>query len=83
MRGVDGEALRIAIDTSGVCVGFGSACSALAPVPSKALLAMGLTTAEARATIRISLSIYTTEAEIKTALAKLIPIGQKLAGCSI
>ena len=83
LRGVDGEALRIAIDTSGVCVGFGSACSALAPVPSKALLAMGLTTAEARATIRISLSIYTTEAEIKTALAKLIPIGQKLAGCSI
>ncbi len=80
LSGVDGEALRIAIDTSGVCVGFGSACSALAPEPSSALLAMGLTPAEARATIRISLSVNTSAAEVKEALAKLIPIGQKLAG---
>jgi cysteine desulfurase len=79
LSGIDGEALRIAIDTSGVCVGFGSACSALAPEPSAALIAMGLTTAEARATIRISLSVYTAEKDIKAALEKLIPIGQKLA----
>ncbi len=79
LSGVDGEALRIAIDTSGICVGFGSACSALAPEPSGALLAMGLTPAEARATIRISLSVQTTEQEVQEALSKLIPIGQKLA----
>lgn len=56
LNGIDGEALRIAIDQVGVCVGFGSACSALAPEPSPSLLAFGLTPEQARATIRISFS---------------------------
>lgn len=53
---VDGEALRMAIDRAGVCVGFGSACSALAPEPSPALLALGLSRERARATVRLSLA---------------------------
>lgn len=53
---VDGEALRIATDTHGLAVGFGSACSALAPEPSPALVALGLSAQEARATVRISLA---------------------------
>lgn len=56
LDGLDADALRIAIDQVGVCVGFGSACSALAPEPSPALLAFGLTPKQARTTIRISLS---------------------------
>lgn len=56
LRGADGEALRMAIDRAGVCVGFGSACSALAPEPSPALLALGLEPAAARATVRFSLA---------------------------
>ena len=75
---VDGEALRIAIDTAGVCVGFGSACSALAPEPSPALMALGLSPSEARSTIRISLHPKNTPEEIQEALKRLIPIGQKL-----
>ena len=43
----------MAVDVSGVCVGFGAACSALAPEPSPALIALGLSSAQARATIRI------------------------------
>jgi cysteine desulfurase len=58
--GVDGEALRMATDMAGLCVGFGSACSALAPEPSPALLALGLTRAQARATMRISFYPETT-----------------------
>jgi cysteine desulfurase len=56
VNGVDPEALRINVDQARICVGFGSACSALAPEPSPALLAFGLTPSQARATIRISLS---------------------------
>ena len=52
----DGEALRMLLDRAGVCVGFGAACSALAPEPSPALLAMGLSAEQARATIRLSLA---------------------------
>ena len=78
---VDGEALRIAIDTTNVCVGFGSACSALAPEPSEALLALGLTPKQARATIRISLPMDITKAEIKEALSRLIPVGLRLHDC--
>ena len=42
----------MAVDVSGVCVGFGAACSALAPEPSPALIALGLSSAQARATIQ-------------------------------
>lgn len=56
LDGLDGEALRIVIDQARVCVGFGSACSALAPEPSQALLDFGFSAKQARATIRISLS---------------------------
>ncbi len=54
--GADGEALRMLLDRAGICVGFGAACSALAPEPSPALLALGLSAAQARATIRLSLA---------------------------
>jgi cysteine desulfurase len=73
LEGVDGEALRIAIDTTLVCVGFGSACSALAPEPSPALLAMGLTSQQARATIRISLFPGTSRGEVDEALGRIVP----------
>ena len=76
--GVDGEALRMAIDRAGVCVGFGSACSALAPEPSPSLLALGLTAREARATVRLSLTPDVTgalgDALVDDAIARLAPI---------
>ncbi len=68
---IDGEDLRIAIDAQKVCVGFGSACSALAPEPSPALLAMNLTPSQIRATIRISLHSETSEKEVLEAINRL------------
>lgn len=53
---VDGDALRIETDRRGLMVGFGAACSALAPEPSPALLALGLDDRTARATVRVSLA---------------------------
>lgn len=55
-HGVDGDALRIETDLRGLAVGFGSACSALSPEPSTALLALGLDARAARSTVRVSLS---------------------------
>jgi cysteine desulfurase len=63
-RGGDGEGIVIALDLAGVAVSTGSACSSGRIEPSDVLLAMGLTAAEARATVRFSLSRFTTEAEV-------------------
>ncbi len=69
---LEAEALVIALDLKGVSVSGGSACQSGASEPSHVLTAMGLPPARARATIRISLSRLTTQAEIDTALT-LIP----------
>jgi cysteine desulfurase len=69
---VDAEALLIALDMQGIAASFGAACQSGATEPSHVLIAMGLTSAEARASLRLSLSRLTTPAEIDRALT-LIP----------
>jgi cysteine desulfurase len=70
--GVDAESLLIALDMQGIAASFGAACQSGATEPSHVLLAMGLTPAEARSSLRLSLSRLTTEAEIDEAL-RIIP----------
>ncbi len=53
--GIQGEALVIALDLAGFAVSSGAACSSGAVEPSHVLLAMGLTPAQARSSIRFSL----------------------------
>jgi cysteine desulfurase len=53
---VDADALRMGLDQRRVAVGFGAACSALAPEPSPALVALGLSAKEARQVVRFSLA---------------------------
>jgi cysteine desulfurase len=71
---VDGEALRMAIDGAGIAVGFGAACSAMAPEPSSSLLALGLDADAARCTVRFSLPPTCTVAIIDSALQILVPV---------
>lgn len=74
--GADAEGMVIALDLSGVAASAGSACSSGRVEPSPVLLAMGLTPEEARATVRFSLSRFTTAAELeRTAelLGELVP----------
>ena len=70
--GIDAEALLIALDMQGIAAGFGAACMSGATEPSHVLLAMGLTPAQARASLRLSLSRLTTAEEIDRAL-EIIP----------
>jgi cysteine desulfurase len=53
--GIEGEAMVIALDLRGFATSSGSACSSGAVEPSHVLLAMGLSPAEARSSVRFSL----------------------------
>lgn len=70
-RGADAEGIVIALDLEGVAASTGSACSSGRVEPSPVLLAMGLDAAEARSTVRFSLSRMTTASEIETVAALL------------
>jgi len=70
--GIEGEALVIALDLKGLACSTGAACSSGAVEPSHVLTAIGLSTSDARATIRLSLGRHTTEAEIASAL-EIVP----------
>jgi cysteine desulfurase len=72
LEGMDAERLLIALDLQGISASFGAACQSGATEPSHVLLAMGFTAAEARASVRLSLSRLTTEAEIDEAL-QIVP----------
>jgi cysteine desulfurase len=69
---IEGESLVIALDLKGLAVSTGAACSSGAIEPSHVLIAMGLRTDQARASIRFSLGKQTTEADIDFALS-LVP----------
>jgi len=66
--GADAEALLIALDLEGICASAGSACHSGAARPSPVLSAMGLTAAEARATLRLSLGWTSTGEDVERAL---------------
>jgi cysteine desulfurase len=69
---VNAESLIIALDIKGISASFGSACQSGATDSSHVLSALGLTEAEARSSIRLSLSRLTTAEEIDRAL-EIIP----------
>lgn len=62
---VSGEDLLITLDRARVAVSYGSACGSRAAKPSSALLAIGLSEAEAKSSLRISIGRTTTKEEIK------------------
>jgi cysteine desulfurase len=54
-KGLDGEALLIALDLAGISASSGAACASGSLKPSHVLTSMGRTEAEARASLRFSL----------------------------
>jgi len=76
--GADGEALLIALDLEGLCASAGAACTSGSTRPSHVLSAMGLTPAEARGTLRLSLGWTTSPGEIDRALALIPPLVERV-----
>lgn len=62
--GLEGEAMVISLDLRGFAVSSGSACSSGAVEPSHVLLAMGLPTERARASVRFSLGASNTAEQV-------------------
>lgn len=78
--GIDGESLVLLLSKRGVMVSAGSACSSHAVEPSHVLKAIGLTDEEAKSSIRISLSYFTTMAEVKKATEIIVDCVKTLRG---
>ncbi len=77
-EGVEAEGLLLLLDQAGICASSGSACSSGAPDPSHVLRAMGCGTARSRGSIRFSLGIDNTKAEVEYVLQCLPGIVAKL-----
>ncbi len=69
--GVEGEALLIRLDLAGFAVSTGSACSSGTVEPSKGMLAAGFSSEEALSSLRVSVGMTNTEAEIDAFLLAL------------
>jgi len=67
-EGVEAEELLLVLDELGVCASAGSACASGALEPSHVLLAMGLSSEQARTHVRVSLGHGTTAEDVDAAL---------------
>lgn len=69
--GIDADDLVERLALQGICIATGSACTAGATAPSHVLTAMGLSPVSARSTLRVSLSVETTDAELDQLLVAM------------
>jgi cysteine desulfurase len=76
--GIEAERILIGLDNAGICASSGSACTTGSLEPSHVLMAMGLTPARARGSVRLSLGIYNTAEEVDYLLEILPGIVGKL-----
>lgn len=77
-EGVEAEGVLLMLDEVGICASSGSACTSGSLDPSHVLMAMGCGIARARGSVRFSLGIYNTEAEVDFVLKQLARIIAKL-----
>ncbi|AZZ48908.1 cysteine desulfurase [Rathayibacter rathayi] len=69
--GAQGDSLLFLLDTAGVSVSTGSACTAGIPEPSHVVLALGRSEDEARGVLRMTLGYTSTDADVDALLAAL------------
>ncbi len=68
---VEGEAILLHLNRYNICASSGSACTSGSLEPSHVLRAMGVPFTAAHGSIRFSLSVYNTEAEVDFVLEKV------------
>jgi len=71
---VEGEAILLHMNLHNICASSGSACTSGSLEPSHVLRAMGVPFTAAHGSIRYSLSVYNTDAEVDFVLEKMPPI---------
>ncbi|MDL2363461.1 MAG: cysteine desulfurase family protein [Patescibacteria group bacterium] len=74
LPGLDNERLLIQLDEAGIMAAAGSACSASSDEPSHVLKAMGVSDADAQASLRFTLGRQSTEEDIRRTVATLTAI---------
>ena len=74
LPGTDNERLLMELDEAGILCAAGSACSASNEESSHVLRAMGLSDAEARASLRFTMGRHTDEAAIRHVIAALAKV---------
>ena len=79
---VEGESILLLMDQFGICASSGSACTSGSLQPSHVLRAMGVPYTMAHGSVRFSLSVYNTEADIGLVIEKLPSIIERLRGMS-
>ena len=82
IRYIEGESILLMLDINGIAASSGSACTSGSLDPSHVLLAMGLPHEIAHGSLRLTLSEFTTEAEIDYVLDLLPQIVQRLRDMS-
>ncbi len=75
---IEGEAILLLLNKLGIAASSGSACTSGSLEPSHVMRAMGIPYTAAHGTIRFSLSVYNTEAEIDRVIANLPPVIERL-----
>jgi len=78
--GVDAESLVLLCSEKGLMISAGAACESNEQKPSQTLLAMGLTPEEARSSVRVSFSRWTTSGEAWESAAILAECVRTLKG---
>lgn len=77
-EGVEAEGILLLLDRLGICVSTGSACTTGSITPSHVLTAMGVSAYRAKGSIRLSLGLYNTDAEVDYVLAQLPKVIEQL-----
>ncbi|MFL7905498.1 cysteine desulfurase family protein [Azospirillum argentinense] len=78
-RPLDAEELLMRLDRAGIAVSMGAACASGGNEPSHVLTAMSLTPAEAAASLRFSLSRYSTAEEVESVLNEFPALYARIA----
>ncbi len=75
---IEGESILLMLNEFGICASSGSACTSGSLEPSHVMRAMGVPFTMAHGSIRFSLSIYNTDADIERIIKELPPIVKRL-----